>query len=163
MQRKLKDGILPRGSLIAGIALACLAFGGAAPATASVSATEARPAMVIGDDYGGEILTRIHEIRDIRRQARAVRITGSVCYSSCTMLIGLKTACVSPHTTFGFHGPSRHGQRLSKTDFDRASRIIAAHYPPALRDWYLTTARHEIDDVLRLSGADLIAAGVRAC
>ncbi|WOI58390.1 hypothetical protein [Palleronia sp. LCG004] len=145
------------------LALACLTLVGGLGHAPSAGAALRQPALVVGDDRGGQILARMREIGALRQEGRDVRIVGSVCYSACTMLIGLETACVSPYTVFGFHGPSRSGQRLAPGAFERASTLIAAHYPPQIRAWYLKTARHEIDGLLRVSGKDLIALGMRAC
>ncbi len=119
--------------------------------------------LIVRDDHGGQIVQRAREVEALRRSGRDVRIVGSVCYSSCTMLVGLPEACVSRDTVFGFHGPSRSGQRLDRARFERASALIAAHYPAPLRNWYMATARHELRGLHRMTGADLIRMGVRAC
>lgn len=139
------------------LAVALLLFGLVLPATAAPAA------LVVRDDRGGAVLTRAVEIRDLRLSRRDVRIVGSICYSSCTMLLGLPGACVSPQTVFGFHGPSRSGAALDPVRFEQASRLIAMHYPPALRRWYMETARYETRGLHKLRGADLIRIGVRAC
>lgn len=76
------------------------------------------------------------------------------------MLLGLEDVCVLPHTRFGFHGPSRSGAPLKMAEFEAVSQIIAAQYPPALRQWYLEVARHSLDRMHIVSGAELIARGV---
>lgn len=139
------------------LAFALLLSGLVSPAAAGPGA------LVVRDDRGGAVLTRAVEIRDLRRSHRDVRIVGSICYSSCTMLLGLPGACVSPQTVFGFHGPSRSGAALDPMRFEQASRLIAMHYPPVLRRWYMETARYKIDGLRKLRGADLIRIGVRAC
>ena len=130
----------------------------------SLSPVAAGPAaLVVRDDRGGAVLSRAVEIRELRQSRRDVRIVGSICYSSCTMLIGLPGACVSPQTVFGFHGPSHSGTALDPVRFEQASRLIAMHYPPKLRRWYMETARYEIEGLHKLRGAELIRIGVKAC
>lgn len=119
--------------------------------------------VVVQDDRGGYILNRAHEIDALRRSGREVRIVGTVCLSACTMLLGLPHACVSPRTVFGFHGPSRRGQRLDQAQFERASQFIALHYPPSLGRWYIDTGRHRINGLYEIAGSDLIAMGVTRC
>ncbi len=147
----------------AGLVALALILGLSPAAMAGTASLVPQNAVVIRDDHGGKVVTRIREIGALRRSGRDVRIVGSVCYSTCTMLIGLETACVSPETEFGFHGPSQGGRKLDRAAFERASSIIAAHYPPVIRAWYLQTARYEIDGIHRVSGADLIALGMRRC
>ncbi len=79
------------------------------------------------------------------------------------MFLGLPQMCVSPDTIFGFHGPSSYGQPLDPEVFERASNIIADHYPDVLKDWYMTTARHSLTGLYRVSGKELIRLGVAAC
>ena len=129
-----------------------------------VEAAQPVPApLLVRDDRGGAIVARIRQVRALRQSGRDVRIVGSFCYSSCTLLLGLPGTCVSPRTVFGFHGPSRRGHRLDEARFERASHQIAGHYPAPLRDWYMTTARYRITGIYRRTGADLIAMGLRAC
>ena len=118
---------------------------------------------VISNDRGGSVAQRVHEVRFLRRTGQPVQITGRVCLSSCTMLLSLAGTCIFPETIFGFHGPSRHGRPLKPETFDAVSKLIAAHYPAAVRQWYMAVARHRIDGHYEVPGYDLIAAGVRAC
>lgn len=119
--------------------------------------------LVIRNDRGGLLDTRLRQLHTLRESGRPVMITGRVCYSTCTMLIGLPQTCVSPKTTFGFHGPSSYGRRLSPDRFEWASNVIAHYYPPALKQWYLAEGRHKIIGLHRISGAQLIAMGVKQC
>lgn len=119
--------------------------------------------LVVGNDRGGLLDTRLHQLRQLRESGQPVMITGSVCFSTCTMLIGLPQTCVSPRTTFGFHGPSSYGRKLSPQRFEWASQVIAQYYPPALKQWYVTTGRHRTSGVYRISGSELIRMGIRQC
>ncbi|OIQ46004.1 MAG: hypothetical protein BM558_01460 [Roseobacter sp. MedPE-SW] len=130
--------------------------------TSSVTAAGQAP-YVVGSDRGGFVRDRLIELRDLRSSGRRVEIRGRVCYSTCTMLLGLPNTCISPRTTFGFHGPSRSGQRLSAEKFDHYSRIIASTYPQKLNSWYMQTGRMRIDGVYKIKGSELIRMGVRAC
>ncbi|MEM6587038.1 MAG: hypothetical protein AAF641_01220 [Pseudomonadota bacterium] len=115
---------------------------------------------IVGNDHGGSVQQRLKDVAALRASGRSVEIRGLVCHSSCTMLLGLEQVCVQPHTRFGFHGPSRNGAPLKMTEFEAVSQIIAAQYPPVLRQWYLDVARHSLDRLHVLSGAELIARGV---
>ncbi|CUH80878.1 hypothetical protein TRM7557_03118 [Tritonibacter multivorans] len=115
---------------------------------------------IVRADYGGAVNDRLRDIRSLRTTKRPIKIQGSVCFSSCTMLLGLERTCVNPNTVFGFHGPSRRGVPLERATFDHASRLIAAHYPGVLKTWYLSVARHSLSELLLLKGSDLIQLGV---
>lgn len=119
--------------------------------------------LIIGNDRGGTLRARISEIQRISRTGQRVAVTGRICYSTCTMFLGLPQMCVSPDTIFGFHGPSSYGRPLDPEVFERASNIIADHYPDVLKDWYMTTARHSLTGLYRVSGKELIRLGVAAC
>ncbi len=127
-----------------------------------VNAAAAR-VYVVQNDRGGYISDRLRELRNLEASGRRVEIRGQICYSTCTMLLGLPNTCVSPHTQFGFHGPSKNGQRLSPDRFDFYSRVIAQYYPPKLNAWYIKTGRNKIDGIYRISGRDIIRMGVQAC
>lgn len=118
---------------------------------------------VIGDDRGGGVRARILQIREMRAKGNPVRIEGRICLSSCTMYIGMPETCVSPNTTFGFHGPSLGGRPMDPVDFENTSRIIASFYPEPIRTWYMNEGRTVIDGVFRMSGAEVIRHGVRQC
>ncbi len=119
--------------------------------------------VVIGDDPGGYIDTRLEQIRRLRQTNQPVQIRGSYCNSTCTMFIGLPNACVEPQTEFGFHGPSYSGRRMPRAEFDHWSRIMAAHYPAQVADWFMETARKRIRGLHTLRGDKLIRMGVARC
>lgn len=132
-------------------------------ASAQANEGSRRPALEIHNDRGGSLRERISQIQQIRAQSQPVRVVGRICYSTCTMFLGLPQTCVSPDTIFGFHGPSSYGRPLDQDIFDHASRLIADHYPEVLRDWYMDTARHSIIRLHRIRGEELIRLGVAAC
>jgi len=118
---------------------------------------------VVRNDRGGFVKDRLIEMRNLRSSGQPVEIRGAVCYSTCTMLLGLPQTCISPNTVFGFHGPSRSGQRLAPEKFEYYSQVIAQYYPAPLKDWYLKKGRKRINGVHRIKGAEIIRMGARAC
>lgn len=148
------------------MAVAGIALIGMTPLAAQAQSQERglqSPPLVINNDRGGTLRARLLELAALRRESRPVEIRGNVCFSTCTMFIGLPDACVSPSTTFGFHGPSSYGRPLDTATFNQASEVIASHYPPVLRAWYMEEGRYRINRVYRVSGQNLIDMGVRSC
>jgi|GEM_PF-662264 hypothetical protein len=123
----------------------------------------AQNTLIVRNDPGGVIGTRAQEIETLRAQGIRVELRGEVCLSSCTMYLGLRNTCVFRGTTFGFHGPSYYGVKLNANDFEYWSQVIAANYPPKLREWYMATGRYKITDYYRIKGAELIRLGVPEC
>lgn len=122
------------------------------------------PALVVENDVGGDLRTRVVAVAALRASGRQVQVRGAVCYSTCTLYLGLPGTCVSPDTIFGFHGPSSHGRALAPQQFEQASQVIVSHYPPVLQDWYMTVARHELRGLLKVSGRKLSRIGAaRLC
>lgn len=137
--------------------LLCLALAAPAPALA-------QPAVrVVGDDRGGPLLARVVEISTLQASGTRVEIRGGVCHSACTMYLGAGDVCVDPATEFGFHGPSGREGPLDAQAFEQWSEIMARHYKPALRRWFLEQARHQSGTVLRLQGSELIRLGYPSC
>ena len=120
-------------------------------------------AYVVQNDRGGFIRDRLIQLRNLRASGRRVEIRGRICYSTCTMLLGLPNTCISPDTQFGFHGPSKNGRRLAPDRFEYYSRVIAQYYPSQLNDWYMKTGRKRINGVHRIKGQDIIQMGIEAC
>jgi hypothetical protein len=118
---------------------------------------------VVGNDRGGTIRTRLRELGQLRKAQTRVEVSGRICYSTCTMFLGLPNACISPNTTFGFHGPSNYGRAAAPATFNRASEIIARYYPLQLRDWYMTKARYSINRMHKIKGSQIIQMGVASC
>jgi hypothetical protein len=124
---------------------------------------DAQQSLIVGNDRGGLVATRAREVDSIKRLGQRVEIRGTVCYSTCTMYLGASDVCVSPNTTFGFHGPSRSGAPLPTDQFERWSRLMASYYNQPLQQWFLQQGRYKINDVYRMSGSQLIALGYRTC
>jgi len=113
----------------------------------------------ITHDMGGSVSARLEQMQTLS----GVRIVGA-CYSSCTMLLGLPDTCVTKSARLGFHGPAtRSAIPLPHSEWDRVSRVMADHYPPALRLWFLTTGRNVTGQVVIKRGAELIRMGVKEC
>jgi hypothetical protein len=123
----------------------------------------AKKTFVVGSVRGGYLSDRLIELRNLKLNNVRVEIRGRVCYSTCTMFLGLPDTCVDPNTTFGFHGPSRSGRRLAQKDFDYFSRVMASHYPAALRKWFMEKGRIRISGVYKVKGSEIIRMGVPAC
>ncbi|MEN9409488.1 MAG: hypothetical protein RL216_1462 [Pseudomonadota bacterium] len=121
-------------------------------------------ALEIRRDMGGPVAERVAMIAALERSQTTVRIAG-LCVSACTMLLGLRRTCVEPEARLGFHGPSGSlaGVPLPRAEFERVSRLIAGHYPPALRAWFMTEARMRTASYVTISGAEAIRMGARAC
>ncbi len=141
----------------------CLFSAIGTPTTAQTQISLLLTPMVVRNDRGGLLRDRLIELGKLRRSRRPVEISGAVCYSTCTMFLGLPQTCISPRTTFGFHGPSTFGRALDPTAFDRATRVIASYYPQPLRSWYLNTGRYKIKSMYKLKGQQIISMGIRAC
>ncbi|WP_415183280.1 hypothetical protein [Phaeovulum sp.] len=133
-------------------------FGARAAGERSVSL-----ALVVRNDRGGLVSARVAEVAALRASGRAVEIRGQVCLSSCTLYLALPKTCVDARTTFGFHGPTHYGQKLSARDFEYWSQVIAAHYPAPLAKWYLKKGRSKVGGYYRIKGAELIRLGLRDC
>lgn len=121
-------------------------------------------AMDIRNDMGGPVAERLVKVQRLDAQGTPVRILGN-CISACTLYLGLRKTCVSPEARLGFHGPSSRlaGIPLPYEEFDRVSRQMAAHYPEAIRQWFLSEARFETDSYIVITGRQAIAMGARSC
>lgn len=123
---------------------------GMALMTLQPSVANAQQSYVIGNDRGGYLHDRLIEISNLKNNNIKVEIRGRVCYSTCTMFLGVPGACVDPNTTFGFHGPSRSGRRLAQQDFDYFSRVMANYYPQPLQEWFMAEGRNRISGVYKV-------------
>ena len=141
-----------------------LILGAAAPLAASDLGLEARPVLIIQGDQGGRIGERTLEVDHINRDHRAVEIRGRVCFSSCTVYLGIKDLCVGANTVFGFHGPwSEHGP-IEPVWFEYWSEVMSRYYSPVLAAWFMQEARHVgPDEVMRVTGRNLGRLGYSIC
>ena len=143
-------------------------FGGLGAILLGTASAQAEPSehvmpLIINNDRGGRLRARIYQIAELKRTQQPVHVMGQVCFSTCTMFLGLPQTCVSSTTVFGFHGPSSYGRPLDPQVFERASELIAAHYPAFLQNWYMATARHVTNRMYRIKGSDMIRLGIPEC
>lgn len=116
--------------------------------------------VIITNDKGGLVADRLQQISGL--QGKQVEIRGE-CDSSCTML--LSVACVSKNARLGFHGPSSqyYGVALPPEEFDRVSHVMAEHYPPAIRNWFIAEARFTTMGLLTITGTEAVRLGAKKC
>ena len=149
-------------SIVAALGLGLPLVGPGTATAQTMSAGYSQPApLIVRNDLGGDVGAFANRIRAMAAAGQSVEIRGA-CYSACTMYLGLPGSCINRNTQFGFHRPSFYGAALAPDEFEFWSRIIAAHYPPALRDWYLREGRYSVS-LQMLSGAQLIDLGIAEC
>lgn len=119
--------------------------------------------VVVGNDYGGVLISRLASLQALKMNDTTVEIRGDICASACTLYLGLKKACILPRTKFGFHGPSHNGEPLPQADYERLSQVVAAQYPLVLRDWFMTSGRKTLVRMQYISGQTLIDLGLTQC
>ena len=119
---------------------------------------------IVSHDPGGPVEARAREIVQLRARDARVEIRGD-CWSSCTMYLALPRTCVSRDALLGFHGPGSGmpGIGLIPAEFERASQMMARHYPEPLRGWFLREGRVRTVGFHRFSGRQLIAMGLAEC
>lgn len=129
----------------------------------NVQSNTALEPLIIRNDRGGFVRSRLISLRELRANGRNVEIRGNVCFSACTLYLGLPQTCISKDTMFGFHGPSMMGIPINSTDFENVTRIISSQYPQPLQDWYMREGRNRINGMFRVRGAELVKMGIREC
>lgn len=139
----------------------------AAAFTAMLSVPEqiqAQTAIVITQDLGGSVENRLRSIEQLRLAGTRVEIRGQ-CASACTMLLGLPNTCVARAARLGFHGPQSqyYGIALPPEEFEYWSRIMASHYPGAIKRWFMSEARQTTMSLITLTGTQAIKMGARSC
>ncbi|NEX45325.1 hypothetical protein [Pseudotabrizicola algicola] len=152
--------LMAKGAARAALAVfAASVLGTSQPATA-----QATSVAVIQNDLGGNMEARLQTIARMRASGTRVEIRGT-CASACTMYLGLPNTCVSRGSRLGFHGPQSqyYGISLPPEEFEYWSRVMADHYPGAIRSWFLSEARYTTMDIITLSGAEVIRLGARPC
>ena len=93
-----------------------------------------------------------------RIEAGEVAAIKGVCASACTMY--LKTGCVYPDATLGFHSSSVTSGK--EEDRLKWNNIIASFYPKNLSEWYLAGPANS-KRVVWISGKQAIALGAKQC
>ncbi|MGZ9809151.1 hypothetical protein ACXN5S_01680 [Pseudoroseicyclus sp. H15] len=130
---------------------------------ASALAEVTYPPLVVGNDRGGLVDTRARFVRQLMASGQRVEIRGNICYSACTLYLGASDVCVSPSTSFGFHGPSSYGAPLPPQMFEHWSNVMAQFYREPLRSWFMQDARYLRISMRHISGQELIRMGYRSC
>jgi len=125
----------------------------------------AQAVLRVKNDNGGNLPERIALVERMRAQNQSVEIRRGYCRSACTLYLGLPGTCVGPRSVFGFHGPtlSLYGVYLPPAEFEHWSNVMAAYYPPPLRQWFIGKARFRRNGYSYVSGAELIRLGVPSC
>lgn len=109
--------------------------------------------------FGGGIERMAAHVRSVAATGDTVDIDG-ICLSTCTMQLAV--GCVGPTALLGFHAPSWGGKAMTEAERVAWAEIIAAHYPPAIRDWYLAGPAHR-RAVTTLNARQAVAMGAVAC
>ena len=107
---------------------ALLLFMSFSPASAEVR-IEASP--------GGEAWSFIEFFEQLRRSRERVVIDGP-CFSACTLVLVIvprSRICVTRRAVFGFHAARAIDQYGREYPAPEATRVVAASYPPAIRNW----------------------------
>ena len=144
------------------VILSCIVSGILSTAGSSAIA-QTRVAYVVQNDRGGMIGERRMKVDSLRSTGQRVELRGT-CLSACTMYLSLPNTCVYSNASLGFHGPTtRDGQRLSNSDFDYWSSVMASNYREPLRQWFMTKARYLTSGYYKLTGAELIRMGYQQC
>lgn len=120
--------------------------------------------LTIRNDRGGPLVERVKAIERHRKAGTRIIIAGQ-CYSACTMYLGLPNTCVLRSSRLGFHGPQSqyYGISLPPEMFDHWSRIMAGHYPPQIRTWFMQSGRETTLGIIVLTGDQAVSMGARAC
>lgn len=120
----------------------------------------AQAGKTIDYDLGGPIGERIREMKNLD----GVRIEG-YCASACTLYLKLKNTCVTKNARLGFHGPlGKDGKPLDFVSWNIVTNLMADHYPPKLKKWFLEKGRFVSGrSIYIISGKRLIAMGVKEC
>jgi len=146
--------LLPRAAFA--LALLCALVG---PAAASPHTTA--PTKIVRVDMGGDVGRRGNAVAAMRQRGEWVRIEGT-CISACTLYVALEGTCVAPNARLGFHAPGYYGRKATPERVAFWTKVVADHYPPLLRAWYLSHASTS-KAVVSLTAPELIALGVPAC
>jgi hypothetical protein len=120
------------------------------------------PSLTRTVDNGGEVHAYAAKINQLNSSGKEIRIPDE-CYSACTMLLGVRKACVVENTALYFHAAyDRSRGRIGLA----GTMLMASYYPPrVLRvveryGWLNSTSFRGRPD---LTGRALIALGVPRC
>jgi hypothetical protein len=122
------------------------------------------PAIVMVDaDHGGRFDVYEAATNRYRFEGRRIYISGR-CASACTMALSLKTTCVYPQASLGFHLPY---YKFGDTTGAHSEAESVAYFTKRLWNFYPSRVQARLGtltpDMRNISGAELIAVGVPAC
>ncbi len=110
--------------------------------------------VIVYKDVGGLVSDYEAQTEAYRRENREVRL--HECRSACTMALSLPNVCVYPDSQVKFH--QAYNEITRETDFGVSARLFGS-YPAAVQNRLGNlTRQYKV-----LSGAELIALGVRNC
>lgn len=110
--------------------------------------------VIVVKDFGGVVRDYEAQTELYRETDREVRV--HECHSACTMALSLPNVCVYPNSIFKFH--QAYYLRSRQTDFGVSRQLFDFYPAPVQARLGTLTRKFKI-----LSGADLIALGVRDC
>lgn len=125
-----------------------------------------RKVLTVWYDVGWHIDFRKEEISKILSEGVQVEITGNMCYSACTLYLGLPHLCIDANTKFWFHGPINMttGKPLSHNNFEKVTHEVADYFPAPLKTLFLEDWRYKYDGYHVIKWNDLIRSWVaHAC
>ena len=110
--------------------------------------------VIVVKDVGGLVRDYEAQTELYRKTDREVRV--HECHSACTLALSLPNVCVYPDSIFKFH--QAYNLRDHQTDFGVSQQLFDSYPAPVRARLGTLTRKFKI-----LSGADLIAVGVRDC
>ncbi len=110
--------------------------------------------VIVYKDVGGLVSDYEAQTEMYRRENREVRL--HECRSACTMALSLPNVCVYPDAKVKFH--QAYNAITRETDLNVSARLFG-YYPQAVQ----SRLEHLTREYRVLSGAELIALGVRNC
>src|SRR5215831_5015530 len=100
-------------------------------------ATPLRADVRIVSSPGGQVGEFLDLFEAVRDSGERVVIDGP-CLSACTLVLSIvprERICVTSRAVLGFHAAREVDQRGRVYPAREATRVVAASYPPAIREW----------------------------
>ena len=97
----------------------------------------ARAEVRILSSPGGEVGSYLRLFAALRQSGERIVIDGP-CYSACTLVLSVvpnERICVTSRAVLGFHAAREVDQRGRIYPAAEATRVVAASYPRAVREW----------------------------
>jgi hypothetical protein len=86
---------------------------------------------------GGEVGAYLKLFAALRQSGERIVIDGP-CFSACTLVLSIvpnERICVTRRAVLGFHAARMVDRRGRVYPASEATRVVAASYPPAIREW----------------------------